>query len=90
MSNPRTKSKKTKKRSVVKKVRTRNFIIPKLFVSTDTLEAIRTEALNYGQFETGGLLMGEKMVIKILMVESFSFSFSIIGFPCSNSPKLAQ
>ena len=64
MSNPKTKSKKTKKRSVVKKVRTRNFIIPKLFVSTDTLEAIRTEALNYGQFETGGLLMGEKMKIK--------------------------
>lgn len=62
----KSKAQKTKRKKInkSKSVSRKRFIIPKIYVSMSTMETIRTEALKYGQFETGGLLLGEKIVIK--------------------------
>ena len=60
------KTKKRNKKSVLngKPSKKKKFILPKIFMSLDAMESIRTEALKYGQFETGGLLLGEKIIVK--------------------------
>ena len=62
----KTKTNKRKKKSELngKPSKRKKFILPKIFISIDAMESIRSEALKYGQFETGGLLLGEKTIVK--------------------------
>ena len=60
MSKKPTKITANKKKNKVSK---RTFIMPKVYVSLSVMETIRSESILYGQFETGGLLLGEKIKI---------------------------
>jgi integrative and conjugative element protein (TIGR02256 family) len=61
-----SKTKKVNKKSKLngKPSKKKKFIIPKIFIDADALESIRKETLKFGQFETGGLLLGEKIMVK--------------------------
>ena len=58
----RTKKKNRQDNSNI--ISTKKFILPKIYVSLSAMECIRSEAIKYGQYETGGLLMGEKIMLK--------------------------
>ena len=60
MSKKPTKITANKKKNKVSK---RTFIMPKVYVSLSVMETIRSESILYGQFETGGLLLCEKIKI---------------------------
>jgi len=62
----KTKTKKRIKKSKLngQPSKRKPFILPKIFMSLDAMESIRSEALKYGQFETGGLILGEKTMVR--------------------------
>ena len=58
------KNKTKKKVTVNSQPKRERFIIPRVLVTPEVIEEMKNETLRYGSFETGGLLMGEKIVIE--------------------------